>query len=185
MLTEFQKQKLTHYFNILDYNNNDVIQKEDFVAIAENLCILWGLKPDTIEYDGWVEKFINQWREFKAHTNGPEENRAELEEWLDFADRKLVNGDDQYYEAYVEKMCEDIFDFFDEDGNGFISLNEFVDFFMAFRIEIRYSAKSFMKLDTNRDDRLSKQELLSAIRVFFRSPDENESGNWLFGFWED
>ena len=103
MLTEFQKQKLTHYFNILDYNNNDVIQKEDFVAIAENLCILWGLKPDTIEYDGWVEKFINQWREFKAHTNGPEENRAELEEWLDFADRKLVNGDDQYYEAYVEK----------------------------------------------------------------------------------
>ncbi|XOV93929.1 MAG: EF-hand domain-containing protein [Bacteroidota bacterium] len=184
MLKEIQKKKLTHYFNILDYNNNGVIQEEDFVAIAENLCVLWGLKEDTEDHQKWISRFKNQWAEFRDYTIGAGGTDATIEDWLKFADEKLVNGDELYYSLFIEKMAEDIFDLFDEDKNGYIELNEFIDFFMAFRIEIRYSAKSFTMLDSNKDDSISKDELITGINAFFRSDDENNPGNWLFGFWE-
>ncbi len=183
MLTAIQKEKLTHYFNVLDYNKNGVVQKEDFVAIAENLCILWGLKEDSDDYKSWMDRFIQQWEKFRDHTVGPQSNKAELEDWLKFADEKLINGDNEYYALYIEDLAKDIFDLFDVDQNRYIELNEFIDFFMAYRIEIRFSAKSFVKLDTNRDDLISREELINAINGFFRSSDIENPGNWLFGFW--
>ncbi len=55
---------------------------------------------------------------------------------------------------------------------------------MAYRIEIRYSARAFTKLDLNQDDLISRDELLSGIKEFFRSDDREAAGNWLFGLWE-
>ena len=54
MLTDLQAKKLTHYFNVLDYNNNGLIQESDFIAIAENLCVLWGFKEGTDDYLMWI-----------------------------------------------------------------------------------------------------------------------------------
>lgn len=184
MLTDVQAKKLTHYFNVLDYNNNGLIQESDFVAIAENLCVLWGLKEGTDEHLKWVNRFKNQWTEFRDYIVGPTAESAELEQWLRFADKKLVNGEEAYYGSFVEKLTEDIFDLFDQDQNGYIEQKEFIDFFMAFRIEVRHSARSFMLLDTNKDDRISKTELTVGIRAFFRSSNADEPGNWLFGIWD-
>ena len=184
MLTDVQAKKLTHYFNVLDYNNNGLIQESDFVAIAENLCILWGLKEGSDTYQMWINRFKNQWAEFKEYILTSDDEAADLERWLRFADEKLVNGDEAYYGLFVQKLTEDIFDLFDQDKNGFIEQKEFIDFFMAFRIEVRHSAKSFRLLDTNRDDRISKQELTIGIRSFFRSSHSDDPGNWLFGMWD-
>ena len=185
MLTDVQTKKLTHYFNVLDYNRNQLIQESDFVAVAKNLCMLLGLKEGTEKHKEWVNRFKNQWTEFRGYVIGPTGGSADLEEWLRFADAKLANGDEASYKLFIENLTEDIFDLFDQDKNGFIDQKEFTDFFMAFRIEVRHSAKSFRLLDTNRDDRISKAELMHGIRTFFRSPDGDEPGNWLFGNWEN
>ncbi len=184
MLTDLQAKKLIHYFNVLDYNNNGLIQESDFIAIAENLCVLWGFKEGTDNYLMWINRFKSQWNEFRDYILGTEENSADLEQWLRFADKKLVNGEDNFYSLFVEKLTEDIFDLFDQDHNGYIEQKEFIDFFMAFRIEVRHSAKSFMLLDTNRDDRISKDELTNGVRAFFRSSNAEDPGNWLFGMWD-
>ena len=96
----------------------------------------------------------------------------------------IVNGNEELYIQHVSKVAMEIIDLFDADKDGFLSLSEYLNMFMAYRIEIRHSAKAFENLDKNKDDLISRDELLIAIREFFRSDDEQSPGNWLFGFWE-
>jgi Ca2+-binding EF-hand superfamily protein len=183
MLTDLQKEKMTHYFNVLDFDNNGKIEKDDFQAIGENLNILWGYKEGTDKYARIMDKFGDSWEHFRDRVDYDEFDTATLEEWLSFADQHIINGSEEFFDTYVRDITRDIFNNFDNNGDGFISLDEYIDFFMAYRIEIRYSAKSYTKLDLNSDDLLSRQEMLSAVDQFFRSDDKDAPGNWLFGFW--
>lgn len=184
MLTDLQKKKLTHYFNVLDIDKSGTIEKSDFVNIGENLCVLWGFKENTGPYINCLKRCEDIWVSFRKFINRPEEGSATLEEWLDFADQVIVNGIEELYERHVNKVVNEIFDLFDANRDGMISLDEYIDLFMAYRIEIRFSARAFTKLDLNKDDFISKEEFIIGLREFFRSDDENAAGNWLFGFWE-
>lgn len=184
MLTTLQKQKLIHYFNVLDFDRSQTLEKVDFTSIGENLSIIWGFKEGTPEYDACIARSERTWTDFRHFMAKDDDGHATLEEWLDFADRVIVHGDEGLYEKHVNKLAREIFSFFDVNKDGYISLDEYIDLFMAYRIEIRYSARAFTKLDKNKDDLISEEELLSGIREFFRSDEEQAPGNWLFGFWE-
>jgi len=184
MLTDLQKQKMTHYFKVLDFDNNGVIEKDDFQAIGENLNILWGYKQGSTNYDEIMGKFGTSWDTFREKVDYVDINNATLSEWLQFADENLINGSDEFFQSYVTELTKDIFNHFDNNGDGFISLDEYIDLFMAYRIEIRYSAKSYNKLDLNSDDMLSREEMISAVEEFFKSDDKDAPGNWLYGFWD-
>ena len=44
MLTDLLIEKLTHYFKILDFDSNGILDESDYLGVAENLCILRGLE---------------------------------------------------------------------------------------------------------------------------------------------
>ncbi|MDH5608999.1 MAG: EF-hand domain-containing protein [Cyclobacteriaceae bacterium] len=184
MLTELQVAKLTHYFNLLDFDNNGFIEKDDFIAIGENLCVIWGFKEGSDNYDKYISMFDHSWTEFRNAVDYHDPNHATIAEWLKFMDEHVVNGTDEFFKSYIRNVAEEIFDCFDVDKDGTISLDEYIDFFMAYGIPVRYSAKSYTMLDLNSDDLLSREEMLSAVEEFFRSNDKNSPGNWLYGFWE-
>ncbi len=183
MLTQLQEKKLTHYFRLLDFDNNGTIEKEDFMAIAENLCVLWGVKEGSHSHEKYLGLFEKSWNDFRDSVDNKDPDHATLQEWLNFCDKYLVNGSEHFFDEYVLKTAEVIFDTFDANHDGYISLDEYIDFFMAYHIQVRYSAKSYTKLDLNSDDLLSKYELMSALEEFFKSDDENAPGNWMYGFW--
>lgn len=185
MLSELQKKKLTHYFSVLDFDGNGLLEKSDFTGIGENLAILWGFRAGTPDYKRVVDQWAKTWVDFRSFMGRDEESKATLEEWLHFADLNIVNGSDELYEKHVNKVAKEVIGYFDVNNDGNLSLDEYIDLFMAYRIEIRYSAKAFTKLDRNHDDYISKEELLNALRQFFRSDNENDAGNWLFGFWDN
>jgi Ca2+-binding EF-hand superfamily protein len=184
MLSEFQTQKLSHYFSILDYDNNGTIEKDDFVAIGENLCVLWNVKEGTDDYQKYIALFEGSWTDFRRAIQKEEQQHATLDEWLEFADKHLVNGSEAFFDRYVKQTTREIFKCFDVNNDRYIALDEYIDLFMSYHIPVRYSAKSYIKLDLNNDDLLSLDELLSAVDEFFRSDDEKAPGNWLFGFWD-
>ena len=51
MLTPLQIKKLTHFFNILDFDKNGSIEADDFEAIGENLAIIRDIDLDTPDYE--------------------------------------------------------------------------------------------------------------------------------------
>lgn len=180
MLTELQIDKLERFFYVLDYDRNGIIEKEDFIGIAENLCILWRIKEGEEKYDLIKSRFEEGWNHFNLFVNN-NSGKANWDHWLQFAEQVIVNGDEAIFSEYVDEFVGEIFDNFDTDNDGYINLDEYIDLLVGYRIEVRFAAKSFRKLDRNHDDLISRGELISAVKEFFRSDNPDDPGNWLFG----
>ncbi|GAB4237674.1 MAG: hypothetical protein Tsb0034_12910 [Ekhidna sp.] len=180
MLTELQINKLEKFFYVLDYDRNGVIEKEDFIGIAENLCILWNIREGDPKYEKIFSKFEEGWNKFNLFVNN-NGGKANWDHWIQFAEQIIVNGDEEVFNQYVDDYVGELFDNFDTDKDGYIDIDEFIDLFVSYRIEVRFAAKSFRNLDLNKDDLISRGELLKAVKEYFRSNDPNAPGNWLFG----
>lgn len=180
MLTDLQLNKLERFFYVLDYDRNGIIEKEDFVGIAENLCILWRIKEGDPRYDVVMKRFETGWDHFNLFVNN-NDGKANWDHWIHFAEAVIINGNVDVFNEYVDEFAGEIFDNFDTDNDGYINLDEYIDLLVGYRIEVRFAAKSFRKLDRNKDDLISRGELISAVKEFFRSDDPDAPGNWLFG----
>ncbi len=181
MLSQLLTNKLEKFFYILDYDRNGIIEKADFVAIGENLCVLWGLKENDPKHDDVLKKFEEGWVHFDLFINSEEKGSANWTHWIKFAEERIVGGDESIFGAYVDNYVGGLFDNFDTDKDGYIDLDEFIDLFVAYRIEVRFAAKAFRKIDRNKDGLISRGELITAVKEFFRSEDPEAPGNWLFG----
>ncbi len=185
MLTEFQKEKISHYFRVvLDQDRNGVLDGNDFEKIGESLCLMWGYKPGTLEYQKVIDNSLSSWKIFKSYFESKNVEPNE-EQFLHFYSKMISPGGDSLYKKFVIKMVSSIFDAFDLNEDGVISVDEYSDMFMCYHIPIKYSAKAFVKLDRDGDEFITKKELKRAVDEFFKSDDKSVSGNWLFGFWGD
>ena len=138
----------------------------------------------TPEYEKVIENSLSSWRIFKAYF---ESRKAEAneEQFVKFYEKMLAPGGESLYKKFILKMVGGLFDAFDINDDGVISVDEYSDMFMCYHIPIRYSAKAFVKLDRDGDEYVTKKELMVAVDEFFKSNDEKAPGNWLFGFWGD
>ncbi|MBC6399488.1 MAG: EF-hand domain-containing protein [Ekhidna sp.] len=185
MLTNFQKEKISHYFRVvLDQDRNGVLEEEDFKEIGESLCTMWGYKPGTPNYDRIIDNSLTSWKTFKSYFEGMDAVANE-EQFIRFYEKILAPGGEKLYKKFVLRMVRSLFDAFDLNKDSVISVDEYSDMFMCYHIPIKYSAKAFVKLDRDGDNYITKKELLHAINEFFKSKDECSPGNWLFGFWGD
>jgi Ca2+-binding EF-hand superfamily protein len=182
MLTPFQREKVTHFFRVLDQDKNNLLEVDDFTEIGQDLCILWGFKPDTPEHLAIIDRCEHSWRLFEASFEAYG-RCANLEQFLIFAEHMISPQGEEVYHGFIALLISDFFDFFDVNKDGVITINEYVDMFMAYHIAIKYSGKAFTKIDRDADDEITKEELLQALVEFFKSDDKNAPGNWLFGFW--
>ena len=65
----------------------------------------------------------------------------------------------------IEQLVAELFDVFDENGDGVISRREFVALVdsLLHQKEIGFSSDIFRKFDTNHDNVISKEELIDMI----------------------
>ena len=181
MLTPLQKQKQTHFFRILDFDCNGLIQRDDFEAIGENLAIIRGFDAEDEEFKIIMNSSVSVWDSLTHYIHGTD---CSLDMWLTFIDTLVINSDDDWYDQYVTGVVETLFDLFDTDKDQYISLDEYLDLFIGLRIEVRFAPKSFRNLDINKDEQISRSEMAKAVREFLKSDDPDATGNWLFGSWE-
>lgn len=184
MLSAFQETKLKLFFSILDYDKNGFIEIDDFRGIGENFCTLLGIAEDDPLYDLIYKACSKVWEDLYRYVDTNHDGKASVYEWLKYADEQIVNCPQETYDKYITKTLNHIFSLFDNNQDDHISLHEYLNLFMAFRLEVRYSAKAFLRLDLDGDERISRKELYQAIEQFFRSDDESHRGNWLFGSWQ-
>lgn len=182
MLTPLQIKKLTHFFNILDFDKSGTIEACDFEAIGENLCIIRDIDIDTPEYDEVMNMTKAIWNNMVPFV---ENEQGTLQQWLQFMTALLDPKNLETYKKYVNHFVGTLFKLFDINEDGYISQTEYIDLFIGMRIEVRFAPKAFRSLDTNQDGRLSQQELVLSVDQFMRGDNPNASGNWLFGGWEE
>ncbi|WP_420316188.1 EF-hand domain-containing protein [Ekhidna sp.] len=177
-MTELQKQKLTHFFNVLDHNGNGVLESEDFDQIGEHISDIIGHNENSVER---LDLKLRAHRLFVQILKDLEKSEAELslEEWLTFfSNMVLVKPND-----YINQSATYLFSLFDQDMDGHIDEKEYLDMFKAYGLYVSVSKKAFDLLDFNGDGRISGGELVKAFEDFFLSSEVDAPGNWIFGDW--
>jgi Ca2+-binding EF-hand superfamily protein len=186
MLSDFQKNKLTYFFGLYDFNKNGYLHLADFTDIAEKLCEKLEYLPGSKHHEFLVRKTVALFYRLLTDIPHPDEQKIFLDGWLSFFDKEIIKkGNEEHMEEYVELIIGYLFDLFDENHDGYISLYEYKQVFEIYGIDVEYVDKAFDNLDLNKDQRLSRYELIRAVETFLTSDDPLERGNWIFGNWND
>jgi Ca2+-binding EF-hand superfamily protein len=178
-MTELQKAKQVHYFNVLDYNNDGLLEKQDFINIADRIAEMRGYEDGSARHSAVRKEILRIWTNARALSGAEEKAQVTLEDWL--AHEKKVLDSNVLIHSYVQGIARAIFDILDADNDGVISEEEYLQFFRAFRGDVESGNQAFEKLDENGDGRLTRQEFLEAVTEFHLSDDPDARGNWLFG----
>ncbi|MFT7197758.1 MAG: Ca2+-binding EF-hand superfamily protein [Marinoscillum sp.] len=185
MISEFQEKKLSHLFHLLDSHKNGYLHLDDFSEIAESIRIGLNYEEGGKKHVFLAEKsakFFHTLLQEIPHTGN---QIITKQEWIDCIAKDVILGDNEdTLLEFQEFIIVFLFDLFDDNHDGYISTDEYVDMFVVYGIDIKYSAKAFLNLDVNRDDKLSRNELLHAFDTFLLSDNPDNPGNWIFGNWE-
>ncbi|MFT4737416.1 MAG: Ca2+-binding EF-hand superfamily protein [Paraglaciecola sp.] len=184
MLSDFQRNKLAYFFSLYDLNNNDFLQLDDFTDIADRLCEKLQYQSASKHHEFLVRKTVALFHRLLTDIPHKDEQRIYLDQWLKFFEEKVLkSGKEDFLDDYVELIIGYIFDLFDENNDGYISLDEYKQVFDIYGIDVTYVDKAFDNLDLNRDMRLSRYELIRSVETFLLSDDPLDKGNWIFGNW--
>ncbi|MEQ8239249.1 MAG: EF-hand domain-containing protein [Cyclobacteriaceae bacterium] len=180
-MTDFQKKKLTHFFNILDFNGTGRLEIEDFAELSENIRATFNFEDGGKEHTKVAKKctrFFHQLLEKIGH----QKMYIDLDSWLEFTEVAIIQAiDEDILDDYVDVFVGFFFDLFDANNDGFISIAEYHQLFEIYKIDKSNINDFFAKIDRNNDLRLSRYELLYAGKVFFTTNDKKLRGNWIFG----
>ena len=179
MLSEFQKQKLTYYFSLWDYDKDGYISEADLKQITANIAALRGWKPTWQIYDSAETVMMSIWRHVKVFIASNEEKGACLNDWLAHEDYMLQS--EERYQEYAVQMTEGVFDILDEDADGVITMENYRDLFIGFGMPAALADESFLRIDTDEDNRVDLEAIHRCVREFHCSNDPADPGNWMFG----
>ncbi len=179
-MNAIQKQKVIHFFNVLDANGNGMLEKDDFEMIGDTMSDIIGYGEKSRERLMLklkaYELFIQILKDIDK-----EEAELSLEEWVRFFDEIVLSTPNDY----VNQSSTYVFSLFDQDGDGYIDEKEYIDMFKAYGLYMSVAKKAFDLLDLNSDKKISGGEMVKAFEDFFLSPEEDAAGNWIFGDWRN
>ncbi|MEM9926203.1 MAG: calcium-binding protein [Cyanobacteria bacterium P01_D01_bin.50] len=178
MLTELQRRKWTRLFDVYDTDASGIVQRRDFEIIFQNLAQVRNLEANSPEYNQLHIKFIKDWEHLRKDRDTDNDRKIELEEWLEYCYRRI--HDESMYQTVVD-IADQLFDLFDIDGNGFITVKEYKTVLSSWRVSEEIAEETFPKLDFNGDSLISKDEFVELVRQFHTSDDPESPGNLFFG----
>ncbi|MGH9385168.1 MAG: EF-hand domain-containing protein [Vicinamibacterales bacterium] len=180
MLTPLQTRKLTRLFVVLDADRDNALERSDYDEIVANLAKIRGWSRGSAEYAVLEALYIRIWEELKRLADTSGDGRVGLREFLDFHD--LMLGTSALHEQITLATVDLLFQAFDRDQDGYVSLDDFRMFFAAYRIRDRAVAdEAFRKLDVERRGRISRTDATDRVQEFYFSDSFDAPGNWLFG----
>lgn len=179
MSSAIQQRKLEYFFSVLDLNGNGILQPDDFTIVGDRISDLIGLPKKSKKR---LHLKVRSYRLFIQILTDIEKEKTELNksEWLSFFTELEV----EHSQKYISRTVSYLFSIFDQNGDGLITEDEYLDMFKAYDLNLEHVAMGFKLLDLNGDAQLSKEELLSAFHDFFLSTDPDAPGNWIFGDWQ-
>lgn len=182
-MTELQKAKQVHYFNVLDYNGDGVLEKQDFLDIADRLANMRGYEQGSAQHTAVRQEILRIWTNARALSGKENKRQITLDDWL--AHEEKVIHSDVLVRSYVQGIAQAIFDILDADNDHQISQDEYLKFFRAFRGNSEEGKIAFQKLDVEENGFLTRKEFLNVVTQFHLSDDPQARGNWLFGPYQE
>ncbi len=181
-LSDTQKRKIHHLFNVLDIDRNGFLQPEDFVNVGKKIVELLDLDKDSRAARLILLKSHRLFVQLLADLNNPELSLT-LWDWIEFFRDQVESKEDGILEHYIQRTSRHIFDLFDVNRDKLISRIEYADMLTIYNLSHETAVKGFEELDENEDNHISAQEMINGLRNFFKSSNPEAKGNLIFGEW--
>lgn len=183
MLSEIQKRKIHHFFNVLDIDHNGYLQPVDFVNVGKRIVEKVGIAPESRGSKLILIKSHRLFVQLLTDADNPELSLT-LWDWIEFfKDQLFEGGNNGILEYYIHRTSRHIFDLFDINRDNLISTEEYANMLTIYQIPQEHAKQSFEELDANGDGFISADEMVNGLRNFFKSNDVNAPGSLLFGDW--
>lgn len=178
----FQSTKLSYFFSLLDIDGNGHLSVEDFLELSARAQKHLGVTISERAKERLSKDGLKFFQSIKSDLD-ISSSTISLEEWLESFDQLLESDDEDSIDDIVQSFIALIFSIVDENKDGFLSEEEYIQLFSAFNVPLEEAKTAFATLDRNGDGKLSRYEIINSIETFVISDDANESGNWIFGNW--
>ncbi len=179
MITEFQKKKMQHFFNVFDTDKDGFLEQADLERVIQKLAAVQNLEAGSPTYDNLHAKWMFVWNTLQKVSDANRDNLVSPEEWITLVDMTLTS--EEAYQQIMYSIGSSTFDAVDTNNDGIIGVAEWTAFFKAHDIDEAVAEETFARLDLNSDGHISKDEGLELLHQFFYNNDPETPGNLFFG----
>jgi len=178
VLTDLQKRKLRRFFTVFDQDRDGVIDRSDYILLAENISKAKGFPLDSPLSARVKECLLQVWGNLEIIADKDQDGHVTLEEFLDYRD-KLHQDDIRYGDLVSAGLT--LFDVMDENHDGKLEPHEFRLFYSFFQLDADLADDMFKRLDVEKAGYLTRSQIRAYSQEFNLGSDPDAVGNWLFG----
>lgn len=183
MLGDLQRKKAHYYFDLIDENDNDYIEADDFAARADRLSERRDLDEEE-DRQRLRQQVLGWWTALCTAIDKNSDDRVSRDEWLRFWESiqtAVEQGDPEDNTALdsLSRSAHVTFEAIDTTGNGNIQEDEYTDWLSAWGAD--HASEAFHRLDRTNKGFLTEDDLVKATLEFYLSNDPEAPGNALFG----
>ena len=185
-VSNLQKDKFLHIFELLDVDGNGVLQYDDFRLVGDTMCDERGWSKGHRRRLGLTRANKRLWDLMIRYLDADGDGDVSLVEWLNFhftafsQDPELSSANADLNGA-LNSTAQFFCEMLDSDGDGKVSLVDYVLFCEAYGVGESDARRSFQLFDKNDDGILQIGEVDDLIREFYLSADPEAPGNIFFG----
>jgi len=182
IFTDVQKRKVHHLFNVLDIDRNGKLQPDDFINVGRKIIAQLELDKDSRSARLILLKAHRLFVQLLIDLENPEMELT-LWDWVEFFRNQIELSNSRILDYYIYRTSRYIFDLFDINKDKMISRKEYSNMLTVYNIPQNTADVGFEELDTNKDDFISSEEMVTGLKNFFKSSDIKAPGNMIFGDW--
>jgi hypothetical protein len=182
MLGDLQQRKASHYFALIDEDDNGFIEARDFELRAERMAAARDVTDEaaraTLE-----DRVMTWWDHLCTVADFDDDDRVTREEWETYWQSIQVGveqGGDGANETLrsLERAARGTFHAI-STGDGPITPGEYEEWLAAWGVDAGGAA--FDRLDRGNTGALTETDLVEAVKEFYLSNDPSAPGNALYG----
>ena len=179
MTNALQDRKLARAFGFLDVDGDDVVTKDDLMALGTRLLDNFHESPTSAQAQHLAATFERFWSALVAELDADHDGRITPDEYRAAIDAAYIDG--PHFERMFRPGIEAVARLCDTDGDGRIGPAEFRLVHEAFGIDPAETEAAFRQLDTDGDGTLTVTEFIHAASEFYVGNNPAAAGNSFFG----
>lgn len=175
MVSDLRKAKLNYVFDtFFDINKDGSIEQNDFELAIENIAKLRGYKAGGPRYTDTSNSFLKIWENLRIKADTNKDNAVSREEWI-------ALWADPINEEWKKLYMEFMFRLQDENADGSIDGEEFVQVTTTFGVPAEEAKKAFENISSSGKTVVDIAVYSKLWSDFFSSDDASAAGNSIFG----
>ena len=178
----YHERKLRTHFKLIDKHNTGFISQEGFKQMAEKLKGF----ARTLQHEDEAQAVDRAFYAVSRVLDLKEGETYAIEDVAKSSSDTLLSMDRKEAKIITDNVHNAIFDVADANQDGSISLQEYKVYFyiLGHDISDEEITRSFNAIDSNSDERISREEFLEAAYDFFLGVNQSEIANVFLGHLE-